>query len=264
MGVRNEFESNIYSNWNDRRVARWVVDRLPLLERAFSKPPCPVFTLSLDGTLDQIDGEPFDNFKETPKLLMSGGFEGTNAHIQVAKEMRDAKALSMSEDSLCVFLLEPDSYISQKGRDPIFDIHERVTLWSTSGLLDGIVCLPEKSSKTDISEHYLNIHQALSPAGWCSNPENPSYFEIVTRMREQESFELIRLFKNQPEIHSSFLDSTRKMKVRQVNKTLKNYVFDLVKKSDVYSVARYNNSKDLAQIAKMEYKRLSKGLHRLN
>ena len=42
-------------------------------------------------------------------------------------------------------MLEPDSYIvRQKGRQPIVNIEQREQLWSTSGLVDAVILLPEK------------------------------------------------------------------------------------------------------------------------
>jgi glycerol-3-phosphate cytidylyltransferase-like family protein len=79
-------------------------------------------------------------------------------------------------DRLVVLMLEPDSYITKyKAREPIVNMEQRSDLWSTSGLVDGVILLLEKDEDVSIEEHYGQIHQHIQPAVWCVNVENPDW-----------------------------------------------------------------------------------------
>jgi len=259
MSARNEVEDNILNIWRDKRVAKWVVGGLPLLREGLTHQPCPVFKLSLGDGLSPENDVIFDgDFGNNRKMVMSGGFEGTRGHLWSVKEMREARALMADASIFLVLMLEPDSYIiRQKGRQPIANIEQRTQLWSISGLVDAVILLPEKEEGVPDEEHYLKIHRQIAPAVWCANAENPHWLKIITRMQAAGSVEIVRLFKHRPELHTSFLSSTRELSVRGVRKALYPYVLGLVKDTGSYQVPHFLTPE---QTTKIILERVARGL----
>jgi hypothetical protein len=255
MSARSEVENNIQASWKDKKVARWVISNLPLLKESFTHSPCPVFTLSLDDGLQQKSGPIFSDFRWTPKIVMSGGFEGTKGHVLAAKEMWETRALR-AEKSPLVIMLEPDSYIAnQKGRKPIVDIKYREKLWSTSNLVDALILLPEKKEGVSVEQHYLGVHEQIAPALWCANVENRHWLEIIYRgLQQTEPFDLNRLYIQRPQPHTSFVAATRDLSAREVKKALYPYILGIVR-SGTYQLPHFLTDEQTAQILFEEIKR---------
>jgi hypothetical protein len=95
--------------------------------------------------------------------VTSGGFEGSKAHVSALKEFREVKWL-MNGVVVTVLLLEPDSFIQAKGRETLAKLPERAEVWATSGLVDVVVCLPERGAGVEPTEHYTKIQQQIAPA----------------------------------------------------------------------------------------------------
>lgn len=247
MGARSEIEDKIRTSWSDKKVVEWIISNLPLLKEGCTHSPCPVFTLSLDDGLKQKSGPIFTNFKQTPKIVMSGGFEGTKGHVLAAKEMREARALR-AENFPLVLLLEPDLYVNQKGRKPIVDIKHREELWSTSGLIDALILLPEKKDGVSEDEHYLQVHRHIVPALWCANVENRHWLEIIYRgQKSTDPFDLIRLFIQEPKPHTSFLATTKDLSAREVKEVLYPYILKIVK-SGTYQLPHFLTPEQTTEI----------------
>jgi hypothetical protein len=70
MSVENEVEHHIVAQWKDEQVARWVLDRMPLLERGNTHPSCPVFSLSMEKGLQVEVGDKnlLRDFRKAEKL----------------------------------------------------------------------------------------------------------------------------------------------------------------------------------------------------
>lgn len=251
MSVRNEVESYITDNWQDKRVAGWVIGSLALLEKGFTYPPCPIFNLSFEHGLVKKHGIPTDDtFRGSRKIVMSGGFEGTKGHMHAVAEMREVRALTADIDTPLVLMLEPDSYITQlKRRNPIVNISQREQLWSTSGLIDVIILLPEKKSEVSDEEHYKHIYKCIAPAVWCANVDNPHRLEIITRMQEEdEALDIIRIFKHGPQLHTSFVNSTKDLTAEEVKKTIYPYFLNLCKNPEIYNVPHSTTPEEIAKI----------------
>lgn len=231
MGTRLEVENFITSSWIDKRVASWVIGKLPLLEYGFTHPPCPVYNLSLEKGL-VLENIPFQgDFEHSNKLVMSGGFEGTEGHLKVVQEMYETRALTGKVQNPIVLMLEPDSYIrNRKQREPLVNLHQRKSLWSTSGLVEAIIVLPDKPESLSAHDFYdKQIHRLIAPASWCVNIGNPHYFEIMNRGEEEMQYDLVRLFVHHIEVHTSFLNSTRRLTGEEVRAKLRDYLLELVK-----------------------------------
>ena len=240
MSIKHEIESNIYSNWQDKEVATWVAKQLPLLGKAGIHSPCPVFSLSFDEGLvpDNEKAMSAGSFIDDEKIVMSGGFEGTNGHLIAVRDMNELKALCLPMGRPIVLLLEPDSYIQEmKKRSPIVNLDQRKYMWSTSGLVHAVVCLPGKKAGLLDTEHYLEIHKNIKPAVWCANVENPHWSEIVFRP-DLEGLNLVSLFVHKPEIHASFLNSTRNLSAKELIIALKEYSLSLARQTSSYQLLR--------------------------
>lgn len=259
MGARAEIEAVINNDWKDKEVAKWVIDKLPLLEYGFTHPACPVYKLDLDLGL-RLDNENkgYPNFRNTKKLVISGGFEGTEGHLKVVDEMHEARALTEDASGLVVLMLEPDSYIvGRKNRQPLINLEQRRQLWSTSGLADAVICLPNKPDDISTPDFYdQRIHKLISPATWCVNVENPHFFRILNRGIETPSYDLIRLFVHNIEIHTSFLNLTREFTKDEVREKLRNYLRGLIVSN------RYTTKKLLSTEEELNlyWERIAKGL----
>ena len=248
MSVRNEVESYITNSWQDKKVAKWVIGSLPLLEKGFTHSPCPVFNLSFEhGLVKKYEASTDNTFRNNRKIVMSGGFEGTEGHMHAVSELREVRALTINAPF--VLMLEPDSYITQqKGRHPIVNIKQREQLWSTSGLVENIILLPEKEDGVSSEKHYLQIHKHIAPAVWCANVENPYWLEIITRMQESEELDIIRVFKHWPELHTSFINSTKDLSAEEVKNTLYSYFLDFCRKPEIYAVPHLTTPEEIAKI----------------
>lgn len=248
MLAAEQVKQDIVRKWHDSRVAAWVIDNIPLLHRV-NFPEVPIFTLALRSGLTQINDFPFrfPDLRRTPKLAISGGLEGSAGQILALKEMHDIRALTSSwEDSAIVVMLEPTRYIKeQKHRSQIANLRQRTMLWAHSGLCDAVIILPQRRSK-DASRHYQRIHERIMPVAWCSNPENPHAFEIVHR-GVSGAIDWIRLMKHEPELHSSFLASTRNMTVSETRRALRQYTRQLVSRPDYYSLSPLASKRELTQ-----------------
>lgn len=255
-----EVKQSIYRRWQESKVAAWVINQLPLLHR---KPhdEAPIYALQLTSGLRKINHAQFrfPSFRSTPKFVMSGGFEGSGGQLESVNEMWEIRALSSSwNDAALAVLLEPDSYVRRKGRRPIVDFAHRKLLWATSGLVDAVVALPTRRLKTSSQTHYLRIHDNIKPAKWCSNPENPAALEIVRR-GDDGLFDLIRLTKHIPRLHTSFLASTQRMTVEETRTALFDSLLSMTRRPDLYKTLPegFGSPEDHAQIL---FQELSRGL----
>ncbi|MGA2910670.1 MAG: hypothetical protein ABSE04_02600 [Candidatus Microgenomates bacterium] len=258
-----EIRDRIMSSWFDRRVARWVISRLPLLELAGTRPECSIF--QIEGTvLQQTNPSKCDGsgIVDRQKLVISGGFEGTKGHILALKEMHEVRILDNRLDGArVVLLLEPDSYIKKiKHREPLVALSQRVNLWATSGLVDAVFVAPELSDTENMPARYERIHKAISPALWCTNVENPHFKEIISR-GDEVSYGLVRLFIHEPWPHISFLTGTREMSAEDVRASLRRYIAGLVANGAGRFQIPHNFSEDeLEEIVEPYYRKSSKGL----
>lgn len=249
MSARNEVENYILNNWQDRVVAQWVIHHLPLLEKGFTHPPCAIFSLSFTQGLKQINTIlSASDFLNTPKVVMSGGFEGTRGHISAAADMREVKALTLTEGYVTL-MLEPDSYIVKyKKREPLLNIEQRSCLWATSGLVDAIILLPEEKTQERISvtNRYDEIHHIIQPAKWCANVDNPYYEEI--NMRGTEMISPVLTFTHRPNVHTSFLCSTKSLNTEKLSEALRKYSLELAQKSSSYELPKFLGLQEAANI----------------
>ncbi len=259
MGARAEVESHIYSNWADRRVANWVIKSLPLLERGFTHPPCPVYSLSLENGLEQKNDTPFPGeFKTTSKIVISGGFEGTYGHLMAIKDVHEVRAITAKDDSFVVLMLEQDSYIvNRKKRSPMVNIDQREKLWSTSGLVDAVILLPDQDITVNLASYFSRVHELIQPAVWCANIENKYWREIISRGELNQDIEAVRITDFESYLHTSFLASTMNFESQELKVQLYNYVLELVKKTETPQVLE-NVSPE--EIAKIVFERVADGL----
>lgn len=232
MSAKVEVESHIRENWRDPKVAEWVIRNLPLLEHSFSHPQCPIYILDLEKGLTQINTatSPFLNITDRQKVVISGGFEGSSGQIQAVKYLEEIAKLDKELwDAVTLVMLEPDSYIRKvKHREPLVNIQQRCALWSTTGLAQAVILLPEPDPEIDVDEHYQKIHRAIAPAVWSTNYENPHWREIIMRHRA-DVIEGGHLYINEPIPHTSFLCSTRDLSVEDVLKELRVYIENQVR-----------------------------------
>lgn len=249
MSAKNEVERHIVARWHDGQVARWVLDRMPLLEKGNTHPSCPVLSLSMEEGLHVEVGDEslLKDFREAPKIVASGGFEGNRGHIRVVSDMEEVRILTNPE-RLVVLMLEPDSYITKhKAREPIVNMEQRSDLWSTSGLVDAVISLPEKDEDMGTEEHYGQIHQHIQPAVWCVNIENPDWCQIILR-GELDSISLVRIFAHKNEVRSSFLHSTMNLSVGELRKALLDYSLEIAKKASSHQSSMIISPEQIAGI----------------
>lgn len=234
MGARAEVESRVRSEWFDPKVAEWVLRNFPLLEFDGASLACPVYKLD--------DVSSVAKFKDHLKIVISGGFEGTEGHLEAIRDLPGIRALDREKwGALLVVMLEPDSYIiTRKGRKPIVNLDERQELWSTSGLVDAVIILPEEKKDESATARYAFIHKKIEPALWFANVENPNHYEILMR-QDLTMFDISRLLLHEPRPHASFLASTQKLNAEEVRKRLREYITDMVKNG----AGRYNVQPDV-------------------
>jgi len=257
--MRAEVEARIYEGWRDKDVAKWVISKFSLLEHGYTHPECPVYQLSLsDGLQLDNNNNKYPNFNATKKLVMSGGFEGIEGHLKVVEEMQEVRTLTADSSSLIVLMIEPDSYvINRKQREPLINLRQRTGLWSTSGLVDAIICLPDKPDDISASEFYDHrIHDLISPATWCVNVEHPHYFDISNRGISSPSHDLLRLFVHHIEVHTSFLSSTKGLTKDEGREKLRNYLLELIKSDRYVTTKLFTPEEEL----ELYWERIAKGL----
>lgn len=260
MSARSEVETQISNLWKDGDVCRWVIKNLPLLEKAHSAPWCSVFNISLDYSLQSADScsDNLSGFRQKRKLVMSGGFEGTRGHIEALNNIYEYKALACADDALVGLMLEPDSYIRElKGREPLVGIDLRTEMWATSGLVDFVIKLPRKPPSLPDQYFFQFIHEQIKPASWCVSIENRSWLEIITRGQVEKVIDAGRLFSHSPNIHSSFLASTRMKSVEEVRLALWDYSMMIASGSDFSDISTFI---PIEQMARIIYEDFSKDL----
>ena len=250
MRVRKEIERHILDSWNDKQVARWVLNRLPLLEKGFTCKEVPVFRYSIKEGLTSKNGLlSTESFKERHKLVISGGFEGTQGHLRAVENMHETKWLTGRKESLVVLMLEPDSFIhSRKKRRPLTILSQREALWKTSGLVDAVVILPDSSKVENKSYFYTQIAKHLGNAEWCASIENPAWREVVTKQGLQEHLDSSRIYDDELYVHSSFLESTRALKASELKRMFFKDVLQRVYKTELPEMLRIIPAEELTNI----------------
>lgn len=258
MSVKKEVERHIVTHWRDGQVAKWVLDRTPLLERGNTHPSCPVLSLSIKEGLHVEVGDEnlLKDFREAPKVVTSGGFEGNRGHIRVVSDMQEVRILT-NPVRFVVLMLEPDSYITKhKAREPLVNMKQRSDLWSTSGLVDAVILLPEEDEDMSTEERYVQIHQHIQPAVWCANIENPDWHQIITR-GGLDFISLVRILVHKNEVHTSFLHSTMNLSVEELREALLEYSLEIARKTSSHQSSMIISPE---QIARIIYGRFVQGL----
>lgn len=212
--ISEQVRERIRDEWADTAVANWVIEQLPLLDLA-THPARPILQLS--------DVQPPPPLRSVKKLVLSGGLEGTAGHVAAMKFAHETRAL-MEDDSIDGFpifaLLEPDSYIGKKGRKPLVTQPERAKLWATSGLVDGVVLLPDRDQDPSPALRYPKIHELLAPALWLTTGDNPAMVEILRRglTTAIDIGDIIPRTIDKP--HATFLSNTKSMRKDEVRTAL--------------------------------------------
>ncbi len=260
MSVAAEVKQDIMNRWREPRVARWVIDQLPLLHQDGERPSVPVYALSLRTGLRQLNNASsrFSDFRNTQKLVISGGLEGTAGQTRAIKEIDEIRTLTSGHEKTAIaVMIEPDRFIiDQKCRRPIVNQRQRSLLWSTSGLIDAVINLPRRQRGVIPTNHYSRIHDHIAPAEWVTNVENPARFEIIMR-KDRKALDIIRLIKHQPMPHTSFLEATRTLSVQETRAALFDHLLGMVKKPDLYTISEFIPPKESAAIL---YQEMSRGL----
>jgi glycerol-3-phosphate cytidylyltransferase-like family protein len=249
MSVKKEVERQVFAHWQDERVAEWVLDRMPLLEKGSTHSLCPVLSLSMEKGLRVKVGDEslLNNFRKAPKIITSGGFEGNRGHIRVVSDMQEVRMLTNPE-RLVVLMLEPDSYIAKhKAREPIVNMEQRSDLWSTSGLVDAVILLPEEDGDMKTEKRYVQIHRHIQPAVWCANIENPDWQQIIMR-GELDFISLVRILVHKNEVHTSFLRSTMNMSAGELKEALLKYSLEIAKKASSHQSSMIISPEQIAGI----------------
>ena len=210
--INEQVKDRIRDEWLDPGVANWVISQLPLLDMA-TKPARPILSLSEIQSTNPL---------RQKKLVLSGGLEGTTGHVKAFGFARETRAL-MGEypvDGLPIFaLLEPDSFIAQKNRTPLATQPERANLWATSGLVDGVILLPDRNQNADPASHYLAIYESVAPASWLTTGDNPAITEILKR-GPKKGFDIGNIVPRTITPHASFLSETKSMERDDVRTAL--------------------------------------------
>ncbi len=239
LTIADHVKNKILTDWENNDVANWVISNLQLLELGEEYPQVSVFKINYDtGVTPYANSLADKTILKNPKLLISGGLEGTKGHLRSIKQIREIGALINQQSAAIFVLLEPDSYIrKQKSREPLITLEQRVHLWSTSGEVDAVVVLPEILEQEEKEIRYRKVHELLYPALWCTSVENPHHLQIIRRGMDY-ALDVIRLLNHNLEIHTSFLASTRNMSIEEVEAALRDYVVNLVNHSSTNLVDR--------------------------
>lgn len=203
--INEQIKARIRDEWLDAGVAKWVISQLPLLDMA-AKPACPILSVPEVKFLNQPP--------PIKRLVISGGLEGTTGHVKAFGFAHETRALMKKHplDGLPIFaLLEPDAFITQKGRKPLATQPERAQLWATSGLVDGVILLPDRDQEVDPTPHFLTIHKSIAPALWLTTGENPAMVEILKRGSPKNGIDVGAIIPRTITPHASFLAETKPM-----------------------------------------------------
>lgn len=203
--ISEQVRERIRDEWLDIGVANWVIRQLPLLDLA-THPARPILSLS--------EVQPPPPLRPVKKLVLSGGLEGTAGHVGAMRFAHETRALMEQHpiDGLPLFaLLESDSYIKNKGREPLVTQEERAELWATSGLVDGVVLLPDPSQHASPDRRSPSIHQFIAPAFWLTTGDNPAMIEILKRGGSKRGIDVGTIIPRSITPHASFLSETRSM-----------------------------------------------------
>lgn len=261
MSVERQVKRQIVENWKDKQVANWVIESLPLLEIGLSQPACPVYTFSLErGLVQKYTAGPSERFKNTLKLVISGGFEGTIGHLKAVSRLHEVRALTTDGNCDIVLMLEPDSYIrNAKKRKSLVNLSQREKLWSTSGLVDAVVLIPDSSLVANKNEHYSKFSKHLGPLRWCTSIENPAWKEIITREDMNDALDIIRADNDEFYVHASLLAASKNLGSEE----MKQRVYE-----DILSRVSKMESPDLLELipaevlAKSIFEKVAKGLQK--
>lgn len=218
--INERIKERIHGEWFDPQVAQWAIGQLPLLDIP-TKPACQIFPLS--EVRSSIPLQP------VKRLIIAGGLEGTAGHINAFEFARETRAL-MEENpigALPIFaLLEPDSFIEKKGRKPLVTQAERGELWAGSGLVDGVILLPDKKQSVGRTDHYSAIHRLIAPALWLTTGDNPAVVEISKR-ESGENVNFGSIIPRTVTPHASFISKTKSMGKDDVKAALLEHISSL-------------------------------------
>lgn len=218
--INERIKERIHGEWFNPQVAQWAIGQLPLLDIP-TKPACQIFPLS--EVRSSIPLQP------VKRLIIAGGLEGTAGHINAFEFARETRAL-MEENpigALPIFaLLEPDSFIEKKGRKPLVTQAERGELWAGSGLVDGVILLPDKKQNVKRTDHYSAIHRLIAPALWLTTGDNPAVVEISKR-ESGENVNFGSIIPRTVTPHASFISKTKSMGKDDVRAALLEHISSL-------------------------------------
>lgn len=259
MSVERQVKNQIMETWKDNRVANWVIDSLPLLEVGLTQPECPVYTLSLEeGLMLKNEAKPIEKFNETLKLMMSGGFEGTIGHLRAIDNLHEIRALTTKGNSYLVLMLEPDSYIRNvKSRDPLINLRQREILWSTSGLIDAVLLIPDSSLVKNKYKYFSKLSEAIGQTRYCTSIENPAWREIITRDDKDGALDIIRATNDELYVHASLLASSKNIGPKEMRQIIYEDILNRVIKMESPDLLKLIPAEILA---KNIFERVSEGL----
>ena len=231
--INEQVKDRIRDEWLDPGVANWVISQLPLLDMA-TKPARPILSLSEIQSTNPL---------RQKKLVLSGGLEGTTGHVKAFGFARETRAL-MGEypvDGLPIFaLLEPDSFIEEKGRKPLVTQPERAQLWAESGLVDGVILLPDRNQNTNPTNHYSTIHESIAPAFWLTTGDNSAMVEILKRGSPKNGIDIGAIVPRTITPHASFLAETKSMEKDDAKEALFKHVALLYRQKFGDTFARFS------------------------
>jgi hypothetical protein len=240
--IGEQIKARIRDEWLDTEVANWVISQLPLLDMAI-EPTRPILSLS--------EIQPPDLLRPSKKLVISGGLEGTTGHVKAMKFARETRALMREypDDELPIFaLLEPDSFIEGKGRKPLATQLERTQLWAKSGLVDGIILLPDRNQDTSPANHYSAIHESIAPALWLTTGDNSAMVEILKRGSSKNGIDIGTIVPRIITPHASFLAKTKSMGKDDAKEALFEHVALLYRQKFGGTFARFSAQAHLGVI----------------
>ena len=203
--IKEQIKARIRDEWLDAGVADWVISQLPLLDMA-AKPACSILSVPEVKSLNQPP--------PIKRLVISGGLEGTTGHVKAFGFAHETRALMKKHplDGLPIFaLLEPDSFIKEKGRNPLVTQPERAKLWAESGLVDAVILLPDRDQGASQAHHYQTIHESIAPAHWLTTGENPAMIGILKRGSPNNGIDVGAIVPRTITPHASFLAETKSM-----------------------------------------------------
>ena len=222
-------KARVYDLWTDKQVADFVLSQLPLLTLANKEnEQCPIYEIGDRYGFHHIAGRETFVMDEEITYIGSGGFEGTQIHIDFVADIKKKQKLSVFLSHTKIGLvLERDYHALDKYREPIVCEIPKSVLWSYTGLLDFIVIAPKYFF--DFANRNAAVQKILQPNIWFASEENPALKDILAepinvnkipadldflykRESKNPSFDQLRtspVFPNLP--HTSDLYSTRTM-----------------------------------------------------